>query len=574
MARHPARQAYVEEEMDMVSSPPFASEPVIHARPERDLCLRPSIQTSRHMTDTWNGRMRQESTSTTSVSEIAPLHSLSNLRLADKGTATDTNYSLPSGSAAPSQQTSSILDDFARKRKVAAIAVPTDEKRVRTELRNRGEPVTLFGERPEDRRDRLRGILYAEQEGGQDEEMQDASDESGEEGDEADEEFYTEGSEALLAARRDIARYSLPRTAQRVAYQKEESKIPVATHVKHRKEIKDRLAGFELFGSQIAGERPVSMVRFSPNGEIVASGDWAGSIKLLDVPNLETKMTLRGHKSMIGGLAWYPGATLPTSNVSPDNLNLASAGGEGDIHLWSLTQDTPISTLPGHTARAVRTAFHPSGRYLASASYDTTWRLWDVNTTQELLLQEGHSKEVFTVAFNEDGSLAASAGLDSIGRIWDLRSGRTIMFLDAHVAPIHALDWGSDGHRVLTGSADGFAKCWDLRAVRETASVGAHRGGVTDLKWFKGADGPISGAASRDADGAMQPKKSGTFVVSAGFDKAVNVFSADDWALSKSLIGHDGSVLAADVTDDARWIASCGRDRTVKLWARDDMEGI
>jgi U4/U6 small nuclear ribonucleoprotein PRP4 len=72
----------------------------------------------------------------------------------------------------------------------------------------------------------------------------------------------------------------------------------------------------------------------------------------------------------------------------------------------------------------------------------------------------------------------------------------------------------------------------------------------------------------------MQPKKSGTFVVSAGFDKAVNIFSADDWALCKSLTGHDGTVLAADVTDDARFIASCGRDRTVKLWARDDMQGI
>lgn len=572
MARHPARQAYVEEEMDMVSLSHPSGEADVHAQPER--CPSSAF-------DCWNswlmdpsGRTRQALTSTTSVSDCSDYPHCSSLQLTSRP-ATDTNYSMPTA-AGGLQQSSSLLDEFARKRKVAAIAVPTDDKRVRTELRSRGEPITLFGERPEDRRDRLRGILYSEQEGGSDDEdMRDVSETPGEDGDEADEEFYTEGTDALLQARRDIAKFSLPRTARRVAYQKEESTIPVETHVKHRKEIKERLSGFELFGSQIAGERPVSMVRFSPNGELIASGDWGGSIKLLDVPNLETKMTLRGHKSMIGGISWYPGATMPTSNVSPDSLNLASAGGDGDIHLWSLGQDTPISTLSGHTARAVRTAFHPSGRYLASASYDTTWRLWDVNTTQELLLQEGHSKEVFTVAFNSDGSLAASAGLDSIGRIWDLRSGRTIMFLDAHVGPIHALDWGSDGYRVLTGSADGFAKCWDLRAVRETASIGAHRGGVTDLKWFTGTDGPCSGTTiNRDESGAMQPKKSGTFVVSAGFDKAVNIFSADDWALCKSLTGHDGTVLAADVTDDARFIASCGRDRTVKLWARDDMQGI
>jgi len=287
---------------------------------------------------------------------------------------------------------------------------------------------------------------------------------------------------------------------------------------------------------------------------------------------------------MVGGLSWYPGATLSGSNVSAQSVNLASGAGDSNIHLWNLEQETPIATLAGHSQRVVRTAFHPSGKYLASASYDTTWRLWDIETTTELLLQEGHSREVFTVAFNTDGSLLASAGLDSVGRVWDLRSGRTVMLLDAHVAPIHALDWGADSYRVLSGSADGFAKCWDLRSIRETATIGAHKGGVTDLKWFKGTDGPLDAAKSADVQmtngdisndsAGPQPKKSGTFFVSAGFDKAVNVFSADDWALCKSLIGHDGTALAADVDAEGRWIVSAGKDRTVKLWARDDMEGI
>ncbi|KAI7523756.1 U4/U6 small nuclear ribonucleoprotein Prp4, partial [Hortaea werneckii] len=308
------------------------------------------------------------------------------------------------------------------------------------------------------------------------------------------------------------------------------------------------------------------MVRFAPNGEIIACGDWGGSLKLLSMPNLENEKVLRGHRQMIGGISWVPGATLPGTTISPDSVNLASSGGEGDIHLWSLNQDTPLATLSGHTGRVCRTDIHPSTAYLASASYDYTWRLWDLATTTELLLQEGHSKEVFNVSFNGDGSLLASAGLDSIGRIWDLRTGRTVMLLEGHVAPIHALDWGVDGTRVMTGAADGFAKCWDLRAVRETASLGAHRGGVSDIRWYKGGgDGPLSGKMpemvrkgdggdvemggnggedghdreetsegprdSNEADLVPQPKKSGTFLVTTGFDKAVNIFSADDWTL-------------------------------------------
>ncbi|KAF2144542.1 uncharacterized protein K452DRAFT_325099 [Aplosporella prunicola CBS 121167] len=488
----------------------------------------------------------------------------------------DRDYAMPSGAAGvPSEKASAILSQFTRKRLAATIAVPTDDTRVRARLRELGEPITLFGEGPADRRDRLRELLTVQAEAGQADEEGDVQMEEAEEeaGGEADEEFYTEGIDELLRARKDIAKYSLPRAKHRVAYQKSESTIPLRTHVKHRKAIKEKLQGFDLFGSQIAGERPVSIARFAPNGEMIAAGNWGGSIKILDVPNLEEKMLLRGHSDRVGGITWFPGAT--TSNVSSSSVNLASSGGEGNIHLWNLEQDTPISSLSGHTGRVCRVEFHPSGRYLASASFDTTWRLWDVESTTELLLQEGHSREVYTVSFNPDGSLVASAGLDSIGRIWDLRTGRMVMLLDSHISPIYALDWGADSYRVLSGSGDGFAKCWDLRAVRETSSIGAHKGGVTDLRWFKGSDGPASGLMpQQDESGSVQPKKAGTFFVSCGFDKNVNVFSGDDWAVCKSLSGHSGNVLSTDISPDARWICSSGHDRTVKLWARDDGEGI
>ena len=130
--------------------------------------------------------------------------------------------------------------------------------------------------------------------------------------------------------------------------------------------------------------------------------------------------------------------------------------------------------------------------------------------------------------------------------------------------------------------------------MREVASIGAHRGGVTDLHWYKGGaagsetDIDMKGSrtvnshgkedadpdANTDSDDtSISPTWAGTFLVSGGFDRNVNVFSADDWALCKSLSGHSGNVLSVDVTDDARWIASSGNDRTVKLWAREDVLG-
>jgi U4/U6 small nuclear ribonucleoprotein PRP4 len=607
---HPSRQARVEEEPEVSKRPTSAhvessihnankGTPLPSSRPFHD------VSATRDATLTLLVPCRmiaRVSTSRTSVSHIT----VSPIATPNSYTAIDRNYDMPAGTAdgtgAAPERASALLSQFDRKRRAAAIAVPTDDVKVRARLRELNEPITLFGEGPGDRRDRLRELLATLADDGIDDDlsMQDADEVPVDQ----EEEFYTEGIPDLLSARRSIAHYSLPRAAARIQRQKEDSHIPLRTHIKHRKAIKDRLAGFELFGSQIAAERPVSIARFSPNSSLLACGNWASGIKLLDVPNLNTTRTLRGHTGIVGGIDWYPNATLPTSTVSPSTVNLASgAGGQGgspDIHLWSLEQDTPLATLSGHTDRVCRVAFHPSGQHLASASFDTTWRLWDVATTTELLLQEGHSRQVFAVSFNTDGSLLASGGFDSMGRIWDLRTGRTVMILDGHIREIYALDWGTDGHRVLSGSGDGWVKCWDIRAVKATGGLGAHSGNVSDLRWFKGIDGPgASGSSALPPSGAVdvkmgngnenghyedeqrpgrdrdrEPRKTGTFFVSGGFDKNVNVYSADDWALARQLSGHSGNVLSVDVSDDSRWIASSGHDRTVKLWARDDMEGI
>ena len=247
-------------------------------------------------------------------------------------------------------------------------------------LRELGEPITLFGEGPADRRDRLRELLtdLAEQQdaaAAEDVEMGEAAGEDEEDEGEQQEEFYSPGTEELLKARKDLARYSLPRAKARVARQREESTIPLRTHIKHRKAIKEKLGGFDLYGSQIAGDRPVSIVRFAPDGQTIATGNWAGGVKLLSVPNLEEKLSVKAHTDRVGGLSWFPGATLPKSGVSESSVNLVSGGGEGNVCLWSLDQNTPLATLGGHSGRVCRTEFHPSGRYLASASYDTTWRL-------------------------------------------------------------------------------------------------------------------------------------------------------------------------------------------------------
>lgn len=486
--------------------------------------------------------------------------------------ATDYNYDLATG-----ENASALLSQFDRKRLAARIAVPTNNETIKAMLRERGVPITLFSENnPADRRERLRQILTDETQqqsnaaGGEgvDVDMDDAPDD---EDDEQDEEYYTRGDDDLLQARIEVAKYSLPRAKRRVYFQREESKIPLRTHVKHRKQIKEKLQEFELQSSQVGGQRYLSAVRLAPHGQLCATGDWGGSMKIVSTPDLEVKKTLRGHSNKIGGIDWFPGP-IPQGS---DTVQLASSSADGAVHLWSLERDTPMSSLaqPGGT-KVNKIGFHPAGQHLATACDDTTWRLYDLTTGSEILCQEGHSRAVMTVSFQSEGALVATAGMDSIGRVWDLRSGRTIMLCEGHIQPITSSSW-IDGHRILTGSLDGFAKVWDVRKVQQGGNLAGNTSGVTDLRVFRGLDDPVEGEPpGKDEKGAQTPKKSATFFASCGFDRKINVYSMDDFSLISSLASHTAPVSSVDISRDGRWIVSGSHDRTIKLWARNEMEPL
>lgn len=96
------------------------------------------------------------------------------------------------------------LQELLMKRRAAALAVPTNDMAVRARLRRLGEPITLFGEREMERRDRLRMLMARLDAEGQLEKLMKAheDEEAAASAAPAEEEdiqypFYTEGSKAL-----------------------------------------------------------------------------------------------------------------------------------------------------------------------------------------------------------------------------------------------------------------------------------------------------------------------------------------------------------------------------------------
>jgi WD40 repeat protein len=67
---------------------------------------------------------------------------------------------------------------------------------------------------------------------------------------------------------------------------------------------------------------------------------------------------------------------------------------------------------------------------------------------------------------------------------------------------------------------------------------------------------------------ALDP--TGAIIVTRGADGAIRVGSSDG-SEPHLLFGHEGDVEDIAISPDSRWIATCGRDTTIRLWPMPDL---
>lgn len=106
--------------------------------------------------------------------------------------------------------------------------------------------------------------------------------------------FYTEGTPELLAARRSIAEYSLPRAALRLQAAKRRREDPDedegAEAAAVIQAVTDSLA---MDCSEIGDDRPHSGCAFSPDASLLATSGWSGNARLWRVPGIKSLAILK-----------------------------------------------------------------------------------------------------------------------------------------------------------------------------------------------------------------------------------------------------------------------------------------
>jgi WD40 repeat protein len=102
---------------------------------------------------------------------------------------------------------------------------------------------------------------------------------------------------------------------------------------------------------------------------------------------IKERATLKGHSKPVSVVAF-----------SHDSKLLASGSNDKTIRLWDVVTAREKVTLKGHTESVWSVLFTPDGKTLASGSIDSTVRLWDVASCKERATLKGHTGWIHKMA--------------------------------------------------------------------------------------------------------------------------------------------------------------------------------
>ena len=274
-------------------------------------------------------------------------------------------------------------------------------------------------------------------------------------------------------------------------------------------------------------------VAFSPDGNLVATGDSNGVVHLWEATTGKKLLTCKGHSNRVRSVAFSPSGEM-----------LASGSSDKTVRLWDINSGECLKTLQGHSNQVLSVAFSPSSEMLASGSSDETVKLWNVSSGVCLETLQGHSGWVRSVVFSPSGEILASSSSDKLVKLWDVSGGVCLNTLQGHTNSVNSVAFSPSGETLTSGSSDQTVKLWDIPSSECLCTLQGHTNSVNSV--------------------AFSP--SGKMLASGSADQTVRLWDIRNGECLNTLQGHTKWVFSVVFSSSGEMLASGSSDQTVRLW--------
>lgn len=198
----------------------------------------------------------------------------------------------------------------------------------------------------------------------------------------------------------------------------------------------------------------------SADGELVAFA-WAATA---EVWSTTTKRRLRSWPAEV--------RTIRTVAFSPNRQLLASGDDTGQVRIFHVDSSAPARTVGTHVGRVYSVAFSPDSHTLASASNDRTLVVWDLLRSGKIHTLK-HRRKVRSGLFTRDGKQLLTCGDDGTIRVFRVEKWTLSGQLSATGSQVKCADLSGDDRIYAAGDDDGRVHVWDLeRNARLTVFKG------------------------------------------------------------------------------------------------------
>ena len=269
----------------------------------------------------------------------------------------------------------------------------------------------------------------------------------------------------------------------------------------------------ELHFEIAAHSQSLTDISFSPDGQIMLTSSLDGTARLWDTDSGLSGKTVIRHSSPILSTLWsrkedllvtggsdgkvrcwdragrelgdpmVASGPVLSMDISPDNLTLATAGGnaeskKGEVLFWSLEsrQRSPVQLDAAKQFRAI--AFSPDGKFVLSGDDNWEANLWQTKTGELVakILQDGNAS---SVRFAPDGQTlliasedTSSANLVELRHLLPRRNSATPTIYRIvpsnilHRGPLQTSRFSHDGLALVTAGVDCVARIWKRAIAR------------------------------------------------------------------------------------------------------------